>query len=192
MTPPCPPAGAMIRRRKSVCTLQHDSLYDVQSSRLICGHCFKGLSFRGLISTLKMLLYSSQSPFFNEKYPNLIILGVQSVSALEMNQCPHNSLLVPCILWIETHAAIGLGSFILHQLFGFTSFKREVLPHCLLFVYNLAFSKHSPLPAMMILLFHDCLPLPILHRRQASCRRSFVITQPDTDWPCNTPYHPRH
>ena len=64
-------------------TLQHNSLYGAQSTRLIFCHLFSGLTysfedtFRGPYFDLED---SSHSPLFNAKKPCCIILGVQSVS----------------------------------------------------------------------------------------------------------------
>ena len=105
---------------QEICTLQHNSLYDAQSTRLIFCHLFKGLT------------YSFESPF---RGPYFDLDDAFISSSWECNQCPHNTLLVPCVLWQVTHAAIGLVSLpvflfgILHKLFRSRSFKRKVLPH---------------------------------------------------------------
>ena len=66
---------------QEICALQHNSLYDVRASRFIFCHFFKGFA------------YSFEGP-----NPHLIVLGVQSVSALF--SCSSNSLAGdPCCRW---------------------------------------------------------------------------------------------
>ena len=62
---------------------------------------------------------------------------------------------------------------ILHKLLLLSIFQVRSTPTFLVYT---GLSQHSPQTATMRLLFHDCLPLPRLQRRQALCRQAFVIT----------------
>ena len=113
-----------------------------------------------LISTLKMILYSSQPPPFNAKYPCFIILGVQSVSTL-LFTCSNYSLARdsrcywPCV----------------SSCFSFSASFRNFFDFTLTGLF-LAFS----------IACHDALSFPqlpstaILQRRQALSRQAFVGT----------------
>ena len=96
VTPPCPPAGAMMRRSKSVlfniihCTMLNlpasSSTTFAKASRILS----KAHSVAPT-STLKMLKCASHSPLFQRKKASFIILGVQSVSVQHFT-CSRSSL----------------------------------------------------------------------------------------------------
>ena len=103
-----PPAGAMIRRRKSVllnrihvrCSIFPPHLLPLFQRPLVF---FRKPIPVAFISTLKMLLYSSTLSTFQRKKNHVS-------SFLECNLCPHYFLLAPEILWQKILVAIGLVS----------------------------------------------------------------------------------
>ena len=144
----CPPFCAMVRRKMSVLfkMIPRTMLKLPVSASATFSHASRILSKAhsvAFVSTLNFLSKSSQSPSSHAKYPNFIILGVQSVSALLLT-CSRTSLAGDsCCHWPCLPSCL--------------SFSASLRPHSW---YKLIHSNHFPQPATMRFLFHHCPPLP--------------------------------
>ena len=189
---PCPPAGAMIRRRKSVLfkTIHCRTLNLLASSFATLSHASRTPSKDHsvpLISTLKMLLYSSQSQPQKRKISEVHHFGgavcVRTTLYLFLKffgrrlSLPLGSVFLPPLLSRHPSQTSSLSIFrststpnILCINWSFPSILQS-LPRCAFFSTT----------SFQCQFFNGASPLP----------SNFRCNTADTDWPCVAPHHPR-
>ena len=176
MTPPCPPTGTMIRRKKSV-------LFNIIPSTTfkLLGSSFATFSkaSRNLSKAHSVAVTISTSHHFRGA------VCVRTTFYL-FQKFFGRRLLLPLALY----PFLLLFLSIPWKFHRFRSCKREIHPHSLC---KLVFSQHSPQSATMSLLFHDCRPLPRSSTATPGPVPSiFRCNTTDTNCPCRTPsYHRR-
>ena len=189
---PCPPAGAMIRRRKSVLfkTIHCRTLNLLASSFATLSHASRNSFERPFHSTD----FNLEDAFVFLPISALKTQNIRSSSFWGCRLCPDNTLPVPDILWQETLVAIGivflppLLSRHPSQTSSLSIFRSRSTPT--FFVSTglfLAFSKAC----------HDApsFPRPLSNANSSMAPdplpSNFRCNTADTDWPCVAPHHPR-